>query len=260
MSLLQKRIVWITFLIISFLVGCFTRWQLGLALPFLGITASLSVLIAAAPGFFQFLQSTPKSYGIFYLLGLCLFALGVEILGVQTGFPYGSFAYHPTLHSQLILGVPWTTPLGWLPLVFASFVAADKITKSRNHLFTLLIAVLILVGIDLVLDPGAVALGLWRYVQDGIYYGVPLSNFLGWILSGTIALFLTQRPLLLPASKPLEPFYTLVGPASLLSFWLGIVLVSKQLMPALIGVSLLGLFSFIWQAQSTRTDRTQPTY
>lgn len=35
------------------------------------------------------------------------------------------------------------------------------------------------------LDPAAVALGFWTY-GGGSYYGVPLSNFVGWIVSATI--------------------------------------------------------------------------
>jgi putative membrane protein len=38
------------------------------------------------------------------------------------------------------------------------------------------------------LDPGAVAVGFWAYADGGVYYGVPLSNFAGWVLSGTVAL------------------------------------------------------------------------
>jgi putative membrane protein len=39
---------------------------------------------------------------------------------------------------------------------------------------------------DLVLDPGAVALGFWRYAAGGPVYGVPLSNYAGWVLSATV--------------------------------------------------------------------------
>jgi putative membrane protein len=42
-------------------------------------------------------------------------------------------------------------------------------------------------AIDLVLDPGAVAIGFWAYLDGGVYYGVPASNYAGWVLSGTVA-------------------------------------------------------------------------
>jgi Predicted membrane protein len=43
----------------------------------------------------------------------------------------------------------------------------------------------------LVLDPAAVSLGIWSY-SKGFYYGVPWSNFAGWILSGSVALMLLE--------------------------------------------------------------------
>lgn len=260
MSLLQKRAVWITLLIVSFLIGCFTRWQLGLALPFLSVTASLSVLTAATPGFYQFVRSNPSSRGWLVVFALCAFALGVEILGIQTGFPYGSFAYHPTLQTQLILGVPWTTPFGWLPLVFASFTAAQAITQRQRSYRNVLIGLVILVAMDLVLDPGAVSLGLWQYLKGGLYYGVPLSNFFGWSLTGAIALFFTHKALSAASARAMPLFTTLIGPASLLSFWLGINTVSKHVIPSFIGAGLLVLFTAIWQARSTKIDRSQSPY
>jgi putative membrane protein len=40
------------------------------------------------------------------------------------------------------------------------------------------------------LDPGAVALGFWEYYPPGAFYGVPLSNYVGWVLSATVAVVL----------------------------------------------------------------------
>ncbi len=46
----------------------------------------------------------------------------------------------------------------------------------------------ILVGLDLLLDPAAVALGFWSYAAGGAYYGVPLTNVLGWVLSASVVI------------------------------------------------------------------------
>ncbi|MFW6435826.1 MAG: carotenoid biosynthesis protein, partial [Halovenus sp.] len=42
------------------------------------------------------------------------------------------------------------------------------------------------IAIDLVLDPGAVALGFWVF-ESGAYYGVPAINYAGWVLSAVVA-------------------------------------------------------------------------
>jgi len=256
MSLFQKQLLWTTLLCASFLIGCFTRWQMELALPFLGAIASISVLLAALPSFVQFLKTHRSPQGIIALLGLGVFALGIEILGVQTGFPYGVFAYHPTLHAQLVFGVPWTTPFGWLPLVFASHIVAQTITRKDQTVKPLLLALSILVGMDLVLDPGAVSLGLWRYAQGGLYYSIPLSNFFGWLLSGTLALFAVIKIHRQTSVKLMDRFYTLLGPASLLSFWVGFVAVAAQVIPTVIGIILIILFSIISLSKPSQSSRS----
>jgi putative membrane protein len=58
--------------------------------------------------------------------------------------------------------------------------------------FRLPATVAVVLAIDLVLDPAAVALGLWQYSAAGVYYGVPLSNFAGWILSASVATVLVD--------------------------------------------------------------------
>jgi len=43
------------------------------------------------------------------------------------------------------------------------------------------------IGMDLVLDPAAVSIGFWAYEAGGLYYGVPWSNYAGWLLSAVVA-------------------------------------------------------------------------
>jgi len=45
------------------------------------------------------------------------------------------------------------------------------------------------VAVDLVLDPGAVAIGFWEY-EAGTFHGVPATNYAGWVLSATVATLL----------------------------------------------------------------------
>lgn len=50
-------------------------------------------------------------------------------------------------------------------------------------------------AMDLVLDPGAVALGFWQYPAGGVVWGVPVMNFAGWLLSAGTALAIADRSL-----------------------------------------------------------------
>jgi uncharacterized membrane protein len=48
------------------------------------------------------------------------------------------------------------------------------------------------VVLDATLDPGAVSQKFWTYRYPGAYYGVPWSNFVGWILSGIVGAAILQ--------------------------------------------------------------------
>lgn len=119
---------------------------------------------------------------------LTLYAYGIEYIGTTTGFPYGEFTYDIPLGPMLFDIIPVGLPVFFLPLVLNSYLLCLLLLGNRaNSLFVRLPAVIATVlAVDLVLDPAAVALGFWSY-GGGVYYGVPLSNYAGWVLSATVA-------------------------------------------------------------------------
>jgi putative membrane protein len=55
------------------------------------------------------------------------------------------------------------------------------------------VVVAAVVGMDLALDPAAVSLGFWGYAAGGWYYGVPWTNYAGWVLSAVVAVGILDR-------------------------------------------------------------------
>jgi putative membrane protein len=128
------------------------------------------------------------------LAALTGYAYGIEVVGVTTGWPYGDFQYVVDL-GPMVAGVPIGLPVFFLPLVVNTYLLTTLVIACISsgwggRVMGALIAVL---GIDLVLDPAAVALGFWTYLEGGGYYGVPASNYLGWLLSGTIAIIALEK-------------------------------------------------------------------
>lgn len=180
------------------------------------------------------------------LFGLSIFAYLIEGVGVQTGFPYGPFQYVGGL-GPLVLGVPILLPLAWVPLMLGAWQIAKNITKTV--VATILVSSWILVAIDLVLDPGAVSLGLWKYAVDGAYYFVPWTNFAGWMLSGSLGAWITTH--LLQTSKGSLAYWCLPL-ASSLGFWSMVNIRTGSATPTLIGAALLiGLTYFVWRDERT---------
>jgi uncharacterized membrane protein len=115
----------------------------------------------------------------------------LEWLGVHTGVIFGDYQYHPVLRPQFA-GVPLAIGFSWLTLLLSA-AALERRLPFRPHadaafIRSLRIAVLLLV-FDLVMEPGAVNLGYWRW-QGGV---VPWKNYLTWFGIGWALAFVTLR-------------------------------------------------------------------
>ena len=119
---------------------------------------------------------------------LVLYAYAIEAVGLATGWPYGDFAYEVALGPMLGGELPLGLPVFFLPLVLNSYLLCLLLLGERagNPAVRLGTVVAAVLAVDLVLDPAAVALGFWSY-GGGVYYGVPLSNYAGWVLSATVS-------------------------------------------------------------------------
>ncbi|CAN5729132.1 carotenoid biosynthesis protein [soil metagenome] len=192
--------------------------------------STLLIALPSAVALFRYLG--PRSATL-SLLALSIFGYAIEAIGVATGFPYGTFYYGDALGPRLAGIVPLLLPLSYAPLVIGAVVAA---WGTRLRLLHVLYATLLLVWMDAILDPGATSLGFWVWPGGGAYYGVPISNYAGWLLSGAIA-----TTLLLVAGRWSEPpGPTLLDSATIATtFWTGVAVLSGMVVPALLGALLL---------------------
>lgn len=122
------------------------------------------------------------------LATLVAYTYGIEYVGATTGLPYGEFSYEVSLGPMLGGTIPWALPLFFIPLVLNSYLLCVLFLGERieNSFVRIPLVAATVVAIDLVLDPGAVALGFWRY-ETAVFYGVPAINYAGWVLSAVVA-------------------------------------------------------------------------
>jgi len=151
---------------------------------------------------------------LIYLATGYLIAWASELSSIHTGFPYGLYFYIPaTVNQELwFLGVPLMDSLSYVFLTYASYslarlMAAGWQARAGNvnqawangAAKTVLLAAILFMLLDVVIDPLALRgyrwfLGqIYGYPEYGVYFGVPLSNFAGWLLVGLIMITVLQR-------------------------------------------------------------------
>jgi bisanhydrobacterioruberin hydratase len=201
-------------------------------LPGASIGSYISTFLIALPSIVALFRYLGPRRATLSLLALSLFAYAIEYLGVATGFPYGRFFYGDALGPTVAGLVPFLLPLSYAPLVVGAVAAAGG---GGSRLLHLAYAALLLVWMDAILDPGATSLGFWVWPGGGAYYGVPPSNFAGWLLSGTLATAL----LLTTARWSKTPMPALLDSAAIsTAFWTAVAAFSGLIVPALLGAVL----------------------
>jgi uncharacterized membrane protein len=129
--------------------------------------------------------------GILIFFAICLVVGNIfENVGVRTGFPFGHYYFTDLMGPKLFV-VPIQLGLAYLGMAYLSWTVARLILGGmRNPLegsrvVTLpLVAAFVMVAWDFAQDPvWSTILHLWIWQQGGAYFGVPVSNFLGWYLT-----------------------------------------------------------------------------
>ena len=122
-------------------------------------------------------------------------ALLAELSSTRTGFPFGLYTYTQNTRGKelFILDVPFMDSLSFTFLAYASFCLARVVLRGRGGRGALALGSgIFMMLLDMVIDPTAVRGDRWflgwifYYPHGGSYFDVPLSNFAGWVLVGTV--------------------------------------------------------------------------
>lgn len=158
--------------------------------PELAWIGFLITILFALTSYIPFLRDM-KSKGWFALMAVAVFGYMIESIGVLTCFPYGCFSYSEQLWPKILDIVPWLLVATRPPLVLWVWSRVHT-WKQYWWLIRAVWGGLLLVMIDLILDPIAVMMGLRSFTGWGFWFGVPLSNFMGRMFSGTIAVAIME--------------------------------------------------------------------
>jgi len=138
--------------------------------------------------------------GFFYGLtpALVLFAIcivitfAMENIGVATGFPFGN--YHFAIDASLprigripiIVGPLWFGAgyFSWIVAAILLDGADRRLDRPLNFVALPVVAAFVMTQWDLVMDRSESTIAkVWIWHDGGADFGVPLSNYLGWLLT-----------------------------------------------------------------------------
>ena len=123
----------------------------------------------------------------------------VEALGTRTGIPFGRYDYSDALGPRVAL-VPMVVPMAWFAMALpAREVAVALVGPTGRPWSRLVVGAVALTAWDLFLDPQMVGEGYWTWPGGGVYRGIPLSNFAGWLLISAVVMALLER--MVPPSR-----------------------------------------------------------
>jgi len=222
------------------------NWTLGpTSLPF---SMSLTVLLQLM----AVLSLLGRAWGLRHMISVALtvafLGWGVEFIGSRTGFPFGSYDYTTLLQPQLV-GVPLLVPLAWLMMLPCAWAVTQEL-GIRNKLIFIVVSALAFTAWDLFLDPQMVAWNFWKWNIPGEYFGIPIVNFAGWVLSAAL-----MTAIAAPGKVPARPLLVIYTVTWLLQS-MGLALFWGLVGPAIIGFAVMGTFVVLaWRTHLRNTPR-----
>src|SRR6202140_2918145 len=200
---------------------------------------SLTIPVVMATAVFALIHGAARYRwsGVLAFLVICLVVSNIlENTSILSGFPFGY--YHYTSGPKIFL-VPWYIGLSYFATAYLAWTVAivliGDVRRVSNWITTVGVPVIgaaVMVMWDLTFDPTASTIKqFWIWEQGGGYFGVPLTNYVGWFFTVYVflqlfALFLRSwgaadaeaRPL--PASYYAQAVisYAVVGLTAVLSY------------------------------------------
>jgi uncharacterized membrane protein len=181
-------------------------------------TIALRPYVFVFMGSFLFISLVNFGLRTTLLFGVLTYCVGFscEFSSVRNGFPFGLYHYieNTTGKEIWVFGVPFFDSISYTFLAFASYTVALLLCsplyrqgwdlrlldtwRIRRSPRVWLMAALFMVMVDMVVDPLSVLGGRWFlgrifwYDPPGPYFGVPISNYLGWYLVAAVSVGIFQ--------------------------------------------------------------------
>ena len=123
-------------------------------------------------------------------------SFAVEYIGATTDFPFGPYDYTDVLGYRIAGTVPLVIMFAWIMATYGAWLVASLLPFGQNRITRGILTGAIVALFDFQIETVAVYIhGYWEWHAIGLYYGVPMVNFLGWFVVGMIFSWFIDTPL-----------------------------------------------------------------
>jgi putative membrane protein len=186
-NLLRESLLWLA-------IACFLVTAIGFAwnpTPFAQVLAAIFIASAFA--------HAVASYGwrqALVLFSICVaVTFVIENIGAATGVPFGRYHFEVGARLPHVGRIPIIVGPLWFGAGYFSWVVAAtlldgadrRLERPFNVVALPVVAAFVVTQWDLVIDPPTATIAkAWIWHDGGADFGVPLSNYLGWLLTAFV--------------------------------------------------------------------------
>ena len=122
-----------------------------------------------------------------FILTIYILGFAAEWIGVHKGWLFGNYAYGKTLGTKLF-DIPLTIGVNWFLLIYAVGISM-KLSRIRSQWARIILGALMLVWLDLLIEPVAIKFDYWHWANNVI----PFENYVGWFVVSVIMLWIFEQ-------------------------------------------------------------------
>lgn len=152
---------------ISGILGILTK---NTTIDFLSLTP-LNLLVNLVLLLLNHQNGTLKHWYSFFVIAVSGYF--IEVWGVNAGLVFGNYEYGETLGWK-VLETPLIIGINWMILTYSVVYTISK--TQDNKIVTALLSAGILVALDFLIEPVAIAYGFWTWAENDI----PVKNYIAW--------------------------------------------------------------------------------
>lgn len=248
--------LWLIYAVGMFLLVIFVQiTKLWPANPLFPFTSFVFFLFAFSHALlYRGMRRGVTLFAVIFCISLAFESLNL----ISGGWVFGPLTYTHKLGLKLFGLVPLLIPLTWftmghLSLRIAERLVGDSPQSVLARVRLAAIAAMVMTCWDLGMDPIMVAKNHWLWQTPGLYFGIPLHNFVGWLVTSLCFylawLWLSPAKTNSPQTVVGRRLYRLLAPSAYAIMCVSMTIANAnmgQFGPAVIGFLATGGFALYW--------------